>query len=106
MGSTGSETCPYCNIDWLNMSHLITVYRDEPVHPDGPTTADLHPDEVTAWLQLGWRVINTGEVLNVPPVENNEDEMKPKPKPKPKPKGLQQLIQDVRATKYQEAERQ
>jgi hypothetical protein len=34
----------------------IPMVRDEPVHPGGPTTADVHPDEVANWRAAGWQV--------------------------------------------------
>lgn len=34
----------------------IKMRRDEPVHPGGPVTADVHPEEVANWQQAGWRV--------------------------------------------------
>ncbi|WP_430434262.1 hypothetical protein [Methyloversatilis sp.] len=34
----------------------IRMVRDEPMHPRGPTDADVHPDEVENWVAAGWRV--------------------------------------------------
>lgn len=34
---------------------LIKMNRSEPVHPGGPVTADVHPDEVENWYAGGWR---------------------------------------------------
>lgn len=34
---------------------LVKMRRIEPVHPDGPITANVHPDEVDNWIAGGWR---------------------------------------------------
>lgn len=34
----------------------VQMVRDEPMHPGGPTTADVHPDEVQNWERHGWKV--------------------------------------------------
>jgi hypothetical protein len=31
--------------------------RIEPIHPGGPTTADVHEDEVPSWMKAGWQVL-------------------------------------------------
>ncbi|OQW74857.1 MAG: hypothetical protein BVN35_09590 [Proteobacteria bacterium ST_bin11] len=33
---------------------LVKMTRETPVHADGPTTADVHPDELFNWLAAGW----------------------------------------------------
>lgn len=33
----------------------VPMQRDEPPHPGGPVTADVHPDEVENWRSAGWR---------------------------------------------------
>lgn len=33
----------------------VKMTRDEPAHPGGPTTADVHPDEVESMETAGWR---------------------------------------------------
>ncbi|WP_427500800.1 hypothetical protein ACQE3E_15665 [Methylomonas sp. MED-D] len=33
---------------------LLPMRRDAPLHETGPTTADVHSDEVSAWLAAGW----------------------------------------------------
>jgi hypothetical protein len=35
---------------------LIQLYRDEPIHPGGPVTADVPPSEVESWQLAGWRI--------------------------------------------------
>lgn len=35
---------------------LIPMVRDEPDHLGGPTTAEVHPDEVKHWQSAGWRI--------------------------------------------------
>lgn len=35
----------------------VPMFREEPAHPGGPTTADVHPEEVEAMQRLGWRVV-------------------------------------------------
>lgn len=32
----------------------IRMRREEPAHEGGPTTADVHPDEVANWAASGW----------------------------------------------------
>lgn len=34
----------------------VAMFRDEPEHTNGPVLADVHADEVTRWLDQGWRV--------------------------------------------------
>lgn len=40
---------------------LVKMCRGNPVHPGGPTTADVHPDEVENWKSGGWEVIKQAE---------------------------------------------
>ena len=35
---------------------LVVMVRDVPEFPDGPLSADVHPDEVDNWLALDWRL--------------------------------------------------
>lgn len=35
---------------------LVRMYRDTPMHPNGPTTADVHPDEVGLWAAQDWKI--------------------------------------------------
>ena len=35
---------------------LVPMCRDEPAFAGGPTTADVHPDEVNEMTVHGWRV--------------------------------------------------
>jgi hypothetical protein len=35
---------------------LIQLYRDEPIHPGGPVTADVPLSEVESWQLAGWRI--------------------------------------------------
>ena len=35
----------------------VAMVRDEPMHPGGPTTAEVHPDEVQNWERHGWKVL-------------------------------------------------
>ena len=37
------------------VSH-VAMYRDPQVYPDGPFSADVHPDEVENYKQGGWLV--------------------------------------------------
>lgn len=37
----------------------VAMQRDEPPHPGGPVTADVHPDEVDHYRAAGWRVTET-----------------------------------------------
>lgn len=41
------------------MSNTIPMTRDEPPHPGGPVTADVHPAEVAGMEACGWRVMET-----------------------------------------------
>ena len=34
----------------------VAMVRDEPMHPGGATTANVHPDEVQNWQRHGWKV--------------------------------------------------
>ena len=43
------------------MSELIKMRRATPQHEGGPVTADVHRDEVSAYLQVDWE-IETSEV--------------------------------------------
>lgn len=36
-------------------SGLIPMTRDEPTKPGGPTSADVHPDQVEAYEAAGWK---------------------------------------------------
>ncbi|NJA04165.1 hypothetical protein HC024_00190 [Methylococcaceae bacterium WWC4] len=40
---------------------LLPMRRDAPLHETGPTTADVHPDEVSAWLAAGWTLADPAE---------------------------------------------
>lgn len=35
---------------------LVIMVRDEPELPSGPQSADVHPDEVSNWQELGWHL--------------------------------------------------
>lgn len=37
------------------MSDAIPMVRDEPAYPGGPTSADVHLDEVANWAAHGWQ---------------------------------------------------
>jgi hypothetical protein len=67
---------------------LITIFREEPVHPGGPSTMDIQEQDLDEFLALGWRVQSTpdGWETEMSPDETGDDMgMKPKPKPR-KPK--------------------
>lgn len=36
------------------MSDTIPMVRDEPAYPGGPTSANVHPDEVANFVTRGW----------------------------------------------------
>lgn len=38
------------------MAKLVKMIREVPSHVNGPTTADVHPDEVSGWMAGGWKV--------------------------------------------------
>ncbi|MDV0595003.1 MULTISPECIES: hypothetical protein [unclassified Enterobacter] len=35
---------------------LVAMVRDTTEFPDGPLSAEVHPDEVDNWLALDWRL--------------------------------------------------
>lgn len=35
---------------------MVKMRRIEPIHPGGPKTADVHPDEVENFKAAGWHV--------------------------------------------------
>lgn len=41
--------------------HPIAMRRAEPIHPNGPTTADAHPDEVAGMAAAGWEIAPPAE---------------------------------------------
>lgn len=43
----------------------VSMVRDEPMHPGGPTEADVHPDEVENWKQGGW-ALSAAETVDEP----------------------------------------
>jgi hypothetical protein len=40
------------------VDELIAMRRDAPLHENGPTTAEVHPEEVAHWLTAGWETDN------------------------------------------------
>ena len=67
---------------------LIPMYREEPAHPGGPTTADVHPEEAESMQSAGWRVRDDASSSKPLEAEGGDPEMGyGKPKPRPKPKG-------------------
>lgn len=40
----------------MNASPTLPMTRAEPIHPGGPVTADVHPDEVANYQAGGWRL--------------------------------------------------
>lgn len=37
-------------------AQTVRMVRDEPAHPKGLVTADVHPSEVEYWREYGWRL--------------------------------------------------
>lgn len=35
---------------------LVKMYRDTPMHPGGPTTAEVHPNEIGLWAAQDWKI--------------------------------------------------
>lgn len=66
---------------------LIKMYRDDPAHADGPTTADVHPEEAESMQMHGWRVADSVPSSKPLEAEGGDPEMGNKPKPRPRPKG-------------------
>lgn len=59
----------------------VKMTRTEPLHHGGPTSADVHPDEVENWKAHGWSVAGVAEDASGDPLESPE---KKKPGRKPK----------------------
>lgn len=45
---------PSSQDDPTNDPTVVKMTRETPMHKGGPTTADVHPDEVDAWIKAGW----------------------------------------------------
>lgn len=41
----------------MSKTTTIKMRRDEPAHPGGPTEADVHSDEVQAFSNAGWELV-------------------------------------------------
>ena len=39
---------------------LVKMFRDSPLFPGGPITADVHPAEVAGWASFGWQTVPEG----------------------------------------------
>ena len=52
-------------------SALVKMVRDTPLQVSGPTTADVHPNEVSGWMSCGWILDKSAEKAKEvePPVE-------------------------------------
>lgn len=48
------------------MAKLIAMTRYEPSFPDGPVTADVHPDEVENMRAAGWHVADSAKSGDAP----------------------------------------
>lgn len=67
---------------------LISMFRDADEFPEGPHTADVHPDEAEAMQTAGWRVLSSASSLKPTEADGGDPQMGyGKPKPKPRPKG-------------------
>lgn len=42
-------------------SALIRMVRHNPLHPDEPITANVHPNEVSRWQEEGWQHSEQGK---------------------------------------------
>ena len=40
----------------LTTVELVSMRRVAPLHDNGPTTADVHPDEVAHWQAYAWEL--------------------------------------------------
>ena len=65
---------------------VIAMYREEPAHPGGPTTADVHPEEAESMQSMGWRVLDDASSHKPNEAGGGDPEMPGKPR-KPRPKG-------------------
>lgn len=65
---------------------LITICREEPVHPGGPSSMDIQEQDLDEFIAQGWRVQTSPDDWSVNVAPNTEDDMGNKPKPKPRPK--------------------
>ncbi len=76
----GDENPPAGDVDLVNGTVIkliavrsIAMRRDEPVHENGPVTADVHPDEVKNWLAHGWSIIPPDELTLVEQIHDPND---------------------------------
>ncbi|MGH9769320.1 MAG: hypothetical protein ACREAB_17990 [Blastocatellia bacterium] len=53
---------------------LVKMTRAIPAIPDGPSTADVHPDEVENWRKHGWAIAEAAptQELKSPEVDQNQ----------------------------------
>ena len=65
---------------------LITICREEPVHPGGPSTMDIQEQDLDNFIAQGWRVQASPDGWPVEIASDTEDDMGNKSKPKPKSK--------------------
>lgn len=45
----------------VNEPAQVDMYRDAPIHPEGPVCASVHEDEVERWAAQGWLVVPEAE---------------------------------------------
>ena len=64
---------------------LVKMVRDTPLQVSGPTTADVHPNEVQGWMSCGWVLDKSVEIVKEkegdPPVEVTPEVPAPPPLP-------------------------
>ena len=59
------------------MTKLVKMVRELPAGTKGPTTADVHPDQVSEWIDGGWAVVQETPA----PVKKSGSSKKKNPEP-------------------------
>jgi len=66
----------------MSMANTVAMYREDLEANGGPTTADVHIDEVEMMQSFGWRIADVKDTAPFPKEEESEMGSKPKPRPK------------------------
>lgn len=68
----------------MSTANTVAMYREDLELNGGPTTADVHVDEVEMMQSFGWRrrIANAKDTAPFPKEEEPEMGNKPKPRPK------------------------
>ena len=86
------------------MPNLVKMYRLEPSKPNGPLTADVHPDEVENYASYGWLVDQQESIPALAESPAVEDELPPAPEPElqPEPEESPVFVQIMAAVSIEE----